>query len=156
MLEWVKKHRLTKGEIAVGYDTFAKNMAIGIKKCDFVSFDYGEKYVRNDFSVRVYRAHETFPLFDEELTLLDSYKKDDITYDVNFGHVSEAFEEAGFTEVAYETQARALIRFGLIDILEQFAKQTTQDKYVREADKIKTLISPTIMGDRFKMVHFRK
>jgi len=156
MLEWAKKHRLTKGEIAVGYETFAKNMAIGIKKCDFVSFDYGEKYVRNDFSVRVYRAHETFPLFDEELILLDSYKKDDITYDVNFGHVSEAFEEAGFTEVAYETQARALIRFGLIDILEQFAKQTTQDKYVREADKIKTLISPTIMGDRFKMVHFRK
>jgi SAM-dependent MidA family methyltransferase len=156
MLEWAKKHRLTKGEIAVGYETFAKNMATGIKKCDFVSFDYGEKYVRNDFSVRVYRAHETFPLFDEELILLDSYKKDDITYDVNFGHVSEAFEEAGFTEVAYETQARALIRFGLIDILEQFAKQTTQDKYVREADKIKTLISPTIMGDRFKMVHFRK
>jgi len=70
--------------------------------------------------------------------------------------VSEAFCQAGFEELDYETQARALIRFGLIDILEQFAKQTTQEKYVREADKIKTLISPTIMGDRFKMVHFRK
>ena len=156
ILEWAKEHRLTKGEIAVGYEGFAKEMASGIKKCDFVSFDYGEKYVRNDFSIRVYRSHETFPLFDEELVLCESYKKDDITYDVNFKHVNRAFREAGFEELAYETQARALIRFGLIDILEQFAKQTTQDKYVREADKIKTLISPTIMGDRFKMVHFRK
>ena len=156
MLKWAKMHRLTQGEIAVGYEAFAKEMASGIKKCDFVSFDYGEKYVRNDFSIRVYRSHETFPLFDEKLVLSESYKKDDITYDVNFGHVSEAFCEAGFEELDYETQARALIRFGLIDILEQFAKQTTQEKYVREADKIKTLISPTIMGDRFKMVHFRK
>jgi SAM-dependent MidA family methyltransferase len=156
MLKWAKTHRLTQGEIAVGYEEFAKEMASGIKKCDFVSFDYGEKYVRNDFSIRVYRSHETFPLFDEDLVLSESYKKDDITYDVNFEHVSEAFREAGFEELDYETQARALIRFGLIDILEQFARQTTQEKYVREADKIKTLISPTIMGDRFKMVHFRK
>ncbi len=58
--------------------------------------------------------------------------------------------------ISYETQARALIRFGLIDILEQFSKQTTQARYLSEADKIKTLISPTMMGDRFKMVHFRK
>jgi len=156
LLTWAKKHHLTQGEIAVGYEEFAKEMASGIEHCDFVSFDYGEKYVRNDFSIRVYRSHETFPLFDEALTLSESYKKDDITYDVNFGHVSEAFVEAGFEEVSYETQARALIRFGLIDILEQFSKQTTQERYVREADKIKTLISPTIMGDRFKLIHFRK
>ncbi len=156
MLKWGKKHHLKQGEIAIGYEAFAKEMAKGIEKCDFVSFDYGEKYVRNDFSIRVYRAHETFPLFDEALTLSESYQKDDITYDVNFGHVSEAFVAAGFEEVAYETQARALIRFGIIDILERFAKQTTQAKYMSEADKIKTLISPTMMGDRFKLVHFRK
>ena len=156
MLEWAKTHRLTQGEIAIGYEKFAKEMASGIEKCDFVSFDYGEKYVRNDFSIRVYRSHETFPLFDEALKLSESYQKDDITYDVNFGHVIEAFSAEGFEEVSYETQARALVRFGLIEILEQFAKQTTQEKYVREADKVKTLISPTMMGDRFKMVHFRK
>ena len=56
----------------------------------------------------------------------------------------------------YETQARALIRFGLIDILEQFSKQTTPARYASEADKVKTLISPTMMGDRFKMIHFKK
>lgn len=156
LLSWAKKHQLKQGEVAVGYEDFAKSMASGIAKCDFITFDYGEKYVRNDFSIRVYRKHETFPLFDEALVLAESFKNDDITYDVNFGHVSEAFAEAGFTEEAYETQARALVRFGVIDILEQFAKQTTQARYASEADKIKTLIAPTMMGDRFKMIHFKK
>ena len=156
MLVWAKTHHLTQGEIAVGYEDFAKHMGAGIEHCDFVTFDYGEKYVRNDFSIRVYRKHEVFPLFDEELVLADAYKKDDITYDVNFGHVSEAFVNAGFTEEAYETQARALIRFGLIDILEQFSKQAPPARYASEADKIKTLIAPTIMGDRFKMIHLKK
>ena len=155
-LAWAKTQHLTQGEIAVGYEAFASHMATGMKHCDFVTFDYGEKYVRNDFSIRVYRTHEVFPLFDEELVLSESYKNDDITYDVNFGHVSEAFKNANFEEVAYETQARALIRFGIIDILEQFSKQTTQARYASEADKIKTLISPTMMGDRFKLIHFRK
>ncbi len=156
MLTWAKTHHLTQGEVAVGYESFAKEMASGIKQCDFVTFDYGEKYVRNDFSIRVYRSHETFPLFDEELVLSESFKKDDITYDVNFEHVSEAFLAEGFEEMYYETQARALIRFGLIELLEQFSKHGTQAQYAREADKIKTLISPTMMGDRFKLIHLRK
>ncbi|HHD80002.1 MAG TPA: hypothetical protein ENK99_00085 [Campylobacterales bacterium] len=156
LLEFASTHRQTKGEVALGYEEFAKDMAKGVKKCDFISFDYGEKLVRNDFSIRVYQKHETFPLFDEELDIVEAYQKADITYDVNFGHVIEAFEEAGFKVDSYETQARALIRFGLIEILEQFAKQTSQENYLREADKIKTLISPTIMGDKFKMVHFCK
>jgi SAM-dependent MidA family methyltransferase len=156
LLAFAESHRQVKGEVAVGYEEFAKHMAKGIERCDFVTFDYGERFVRNDFSIRVYQKHETFPLFDEELTLSEAYQNADITYDVNFGHVIEAFGEAGFQLDKYETQARALVRFGLIDILEQFAKQTTQAKYLREADKIKTLIAPTIMGDKFKMVHFIK
>jgi len=156
LLEFASKHRQVKGEVAVGYEAFALQMAKGIKRCDFVTFDYGEKFVRNDFSVRVYAKHKVFPLFDEELKLEEVYQTADITYDVNFGHVIEAFEAAGFELDKYETQARALVRFGLIDILEQFAKQATQNNYVREADKVKTLISPTIMGDKFKMVHFKK
>ena len=156
MLEWARNHHLRQGEIAVGYEAFAEAMAQGIERCDFVTFDYGEKYVRNDFSIRIYKDHETFPLFDEALVLAESYQKDDITYDVNFAHLSEAFGDAGFSEAYYETQARALIRFGLIDLLEQFASQTTQSRYLSEADKIKTLISPTMMGDRFKMIHFQK
>ncbi len=156
LLDFAARHRLRTGEIAVGYEAFSKAMASGIKRLDFVTFDYGEKYVRNDFSIRIYREHETLPLFDETLVLAEAYQTADITYDVNFAQVIEDFEAAGFEMIDYETQARALVRFGIIDILEQYAKTTTEINYLREADRIKTLISPTIMGDRFKMVHFRK
>jgi len=55
----------------------------------------------------------------------------------------------------YTTQARALVDFGIIDILGEYHKVATQAQYLAQADKVKTLIAPTIMGDRFKLVHFR-
>ena len=155
MIEWSKKHRLTKGEITVGYEEFASEFN-NLPKCDFVSFDYGEKYIRNDFSIRIYKEHKTYPLFDVNVKLEDLFGNSDITYDVNFAHVIEAFENNGFKLSRFQTQARALIEFGIIDILEQFARVATKERYISEADKIKTLIAPTIMGDKFKMVFLSK
>ncbi len=156
LLAWANKHHLKKGEISVGYEDFAHAMTEGTLSCDFITFDYGERYVRNDFSIRIYRKHETFPLFDSSLKLEESYKNDDITYDVNFRHVEDAFIKNGFAVESYETQARALIRFGLIEILDMYRKASSYEEYQREADKIKTLIAPTMMGDRFKMLHMKK
>ena len=156
ILDFASKHSLRVGEIAVGYEEFAKEIASCAKEFEFVSFDYGEKYVRNDFSIRVYSKHKTFPLFDEELDLKEHFKRSDITYDVNFAHVIEAFENAGCKLEAYETQARALVKFGIIDILQEYFDVAEYSNYLREADKVKTLIAPTIMGDRFKLVHFSK
>ena len=155
-IEFAKKHSLRTGEIAVGYNDFAKEIANAAKSFNFLSFDYGEKYVRNDFSIRVYTKHKTYPLFDEELDLKEHFKKSDITYDVNFADVIEAFERAGAKLEVYETQARALVRFGIIDILEQYYKVSSKAQYLAQADKIKTLLAPTIMGDRFKLVHFSR
>lgn len=155
-IEFAKKHRLRCGEIAVGYEEFAKDVVNLAKRFEFLSFDYGERYVRNDFSIRVYSKHTTYPLFDEELDIKEHFKKSDITYDVNFNHVIDSFDSAGAKLLNYETQARALVRFGIIDILEQYHKIATTSQYLRQADKIKTLLAPTIMGDRFKLVHFTK
>jgi len=156
ILEFAKRHNLTKGEIAIGYEEFAKEVVSSVESFDFISFDYGERYVRNDFSIRVYKEHKTYPLFDDEIELSKLFKDSDITYDVNFNHLIDAFEGAGANLKAYETQARALVRFGIIDILEQYSKVATYSDYLRQADRIKTLIAPTMMGDRFKMVHFTK
>ena len=156
LLKKIEPYRQVKGEVAVGYEDFALELAESFEHCDFLSFDYGEKYVRNDFSIRLYKKHETFPLFDESVVLAEEFKKSDITYDVNFQLVTDAFLSAGFELAHYETQARALVRFGLIELLEAFARQTTQEIYLRELDKVKTLIAPTIMGDKFKLVHLRK
>jgi SAM-dependent MidA family methyltransferase len=153
---FASKHSLIRGEIATGYEEFASEIYASAKRCDFISFDYGEKYVRNDFSIRVYDNHETYPLFDEELDISTAFANSDITYDVNFAHVIESFEKAGLRLESYETQARALVRFGIVDILQEYASIADYPSYLREADKIKTLLSPTIMGDKFKMVHFCK
>ncbi len=156
LLKRIEPYRQVKGEVAVGYEDFAIELAECFDHCDFLSFDYGEKYVRNDFSIRLYKKHETFPLFDEEVVLEEEFKRSDITYDVNFQLAIDAFVAAGFEVAHYETQARALVRFGLIELLEAFARQTTQEIYLREVDKVKTLIAPTMMGDKFKLVHFKK
>ena len=156
ILDTTKKYRQIKGEVSIGFEDFAKRLFNSVERCDFISFDYGERLVRNDFSIRVYTKHNVYPLFDKELKLEEVYKRADITYDVNFAHLIDSFLENGFELKIYETQARALVRFGIIDILDMFRKNTTQSRYLREVDKIKTLIAPTIMGDKFKMIHFQK
>ena len=154
--EFAKRYNLIRGEIAVGYEEFAKAISNSAKKIDFVTFDYGEEYVRNDFSIRVYQEHKTLPFFDEELDLKSSYKRADITYDVNFAHLQDAFKLNGMQKVTYKTQAKALIDFGLIDMLEEYASMSSYNDYLRQAERVKTLISPTIMGDRFKMLWVSK
>lgn len=153
-INFAKKHNLIKGEIAIGYEDIAKNISKSFKKCDFISFDYGEKYVRNDFSMRIYKEHQVFQIFDKETTLNTLYQQSDITYDVNFQHIIDSFEKYNFFLTSYKTQAKALINFGLIDILGELKKNVKNKIYLSESNKVKTLISPTIMGDRFKMIMF--
>ena len=153
-LEFASKYNLKRGEIATGYESFAEDMISSAKRFGFVTFDYGEEYVRNDFSIRVYKQHKVWPLFDSEVDLAKLYQQSDITYDVNFAHLFDAFGSKGIKKRSFMTQARALVEFGIIDILHRYAKQASHTDYLAQADRVKTLISPTIMGDKFKMVYF--
>lgn len=151
-----KKYKITKGELALGYEEFAKNICKNINKFYFLSFDYGEKYPRNDFSCRVYSQHEVFPIFDEKLDLSKMYKNSDITYDVNFSHVIDSFSSICNCEVEYQTQLKALVEFGILDLLEILQKNVSEKNYLKEVQKVKTLLEPTGMGDRFKMLLIKK
>ncbi len=156
VLALARKYGRQKGEVARGYEGFAQSLFEGMEKGVFVSFDYGEKEIRTDFSIRIYKGHEVFPLFEEGLDLSRYFGRSDLTYDVHFGHVIDAFEAAGFTLKAYKTQLRALTEMGLPKLLEQLAALGDQTLYMRELNKIKTLIDPQMMGERFKMVEFHK
>ena len=151
-----KKYKITKGELALGYEEFAKNICENIKNFYFLSFDYGEKYPRNDFSCRIYSKHEVFPIFDEKLDLTKLYKNSDITYDVNFSHVIDSFNSFCKCEVEYQTQLKALVEFGILDLLEILQKNVSEENYLKEVQKVKTLLEPTGMGDRFKMLLIKK
>ncbi|ADR34265.1 protein of unknown function DUF185 [Sulfuricurvum kujiense DSM 16994] len=151
-----EKYKQDRGEIAVGYESFASAMQKCSKRFEFMSFDYGELEARSDFSIRVYQAHQTFPLFDEALERAEAYGKTDITYDVNFTHVKEAFEEAGIVCAQYATQLVALVEMGILDLLAILKEHAGEEIYAQELEKVKILITPSLMGERFKMIRFVK
>ena len=50
----------------------------------------------------------------------------------------------------------ALVDMGILDLLEML-KENVEDKiYEQELQKIKVLIMPNFLGERFKMIRFRK
>jgi len=157
---WVKakaeQFHKDRGEIAVGYEAFAKEMAAAAGQSEFITFDYGEMQARPDVSLRVYKEHGVFPFFDETLDRADAYKKSDITYDVTFAHVKEAFEAAGMPMAEYATQMKALVEMGILELLEILRANADEKVYKQELEKVKTLIMPQFLGERFKMIRFRK
>jgi len=157
---WVKakaeQFHKDRGEIAVGYEDFAREMAGAARRSEFITFDYGEMQARPDVSLRVYKAHEVFPFFDEALERADAFKKSDITYDVTFAHVKEAFEAAGMPMAEYATQMKALVEMGILELLELLRANAEEKVYKQELEKVKTLIMPQFLGERFKMIRFRK
>ncbi len=158
--EWVKnkaeKYHKDRGEIAVGYEEFAKEMASTCNKFEFMSFDYGEMQARPDFSLRVYAKHEVIPFFDEEIKREELFAKSDITYDVTFEHVKDAYEEAGVKFVELKAQMVALVDMGILELLEMLKENVDEKIYKQELEKAKILIMPNFLGERFKMIRFRK
>ncbi|MDD5372627.1 MAG: SAM-dependent methyltransferase [Sulfurimonas sp.] len=158
--EWVeqkaKKYHKDRGEIAVGYEEFALEMAASCKKFEFMSFDYGEMQARPDFSLRVYAKHEVIPFFDENIKRDELFAKSDITYDVTFAHVRDAFLEAGVEFIELKAQMAALVNMGILELLEILREKADEKIYKQELEKVKILIMPNFLGERFKMVRFRK
>ncbi|MDD2356694.1 MAG: SAM-dependent methyltransferase [Thiovulaceae bacterium] len=156
ILQKAKKYHKDKGEIAVGYEAFAKEMAGAAQRFEFMSFDYGEMIARPDFSIRIYKNHDVFPFFDENIKLEELYKNSDITYDVTFEHVKDAFVEAGVEFLELQAQMRALVDMGILQLLEMLKANVDEKIYEQELQKIKLLIMPNFLGERFKMIRFRK
>ncbi|NOQ29620.1 MAG: hypothetical protein GQ570_00715 [Helicobacteraceae bacterium] len=151
-----KKQNRDRGELAIDYKEFATSMYKSAKKFEFMSFDYGEMNARSDFSIRVYKDHEVIPLFDENINLKELFANSDITYDVVFEQVKEDFEKSGMKMVEFKAQLTALVNMGIMELLEMLKDKTSQELYAQELSKVKQLIMPSFMGERFKMIRFRK
>ena len=157
---WVKemaeRYGKDRGEIAVGYESFAASMAAAAERFEFVSFDYGEMAARPDISLRIYAKHEVSPFFDETVDRAALFGKSDLTYDVTFEHVKDAFEEAGVRFVELKAQMTALVNMGILELLEILRANAEERVYKQELEKVKMLIMPEFLGERFKMIRFRK
>jgi SAM-dependent MidA family methyltransferase len=111
---------------------------------------------RPDFSLRIYTKHEVFPFFDETIKREELFAKSDITYDVTFAHVKDAYEQAGIRFVELKTQMVALVEMGILELLEILREKAGEKAYKQELEKVKILIMPNFLGERFKMIKFRK
>lgn len=156
IIKHCEKYFITKGEVALSYKDFIDTIFETFDKFEFLTFDYGDKYPRNDISLRIYEKHNVFPIFDEEIKLNELYQKSDITYDVHFNYLKDLFEEKNVEYININTQANSLIDFGLLDLLEIIKANVSETSYLKEAQKAKMLIEPTGMGDRFKVLNVRK
>ncbi|MGM0533685.1 MAG: SAM-dependent methyltransferase, partial [Campylobacterota bacterium] len=149
-----KRYGIDKGEVALGFEDFASQLAATGQRVHFITFDYGQKEARNDFSIRIYKDHRVYPFFENGLDMSALYQQSDLTMDVHFGHLIGAFEDEGFALKAYKSQSAALVDFGIIELLEMYAKKANRQAYLQQAGKIKTLLAPDQMGERFAMAYF--
>lgn len=155
ILNYCKKFNITKGEVALSYKSFIETLNKNIEKFIFITFDYGDNYARNDFSIRVYKNHKVYAFFDKSINVLQFYKNSDITYDVNFKYLIDIAHKLSL-QTNFKTQAMALIDFGIVELLELLRKNVDENNYLKQTQKVKLLIEPTGMGDRFKMLEIRK
>ena len=164
----VTRYGLTKGEVARGYEDFAEAMGKAFETYEFVTFDYGDLEPRPDYSLRIYYKHQTIPFFaltdfveeeaekPKDLTLEMLYQKSDITYDVHFTHLIDAYTATGAELHDYRTQLAMLVNFGIIALLDMLRQKADERTYQAELSRAKMLIDPAMMGERFKGVIFRK
>ena len=150
------KYSITKGEVALSYKDFTNTICENINSFEFLTFDYGDRFPRNDFSTRVYEKHNVYPIFEDNLPLEKLFKKSDITYDVHFNYLSDCFKENNIKEIKFNTQLKSLVEFGILDLLEILKANVSEDEYLRQTQKVKVLLEPTGMGDRFKTLNIRK
>ena len=156
ILKHCLKYKILKGEVCLEYENFAKILSNNINKFVFLTFDYGELYPRNDFSTRIYSKHNVYPIFDEKVDLQNFFSKSDITYDVHFENLIDSFKKYNIKNESYKTQLKALVEFGIIELLDILHDNTSNNNYLKELNRVKMLLNPTGMGDRFKMALFIK
>lgn len=77
----------------------------------------------------------------------------DITAHVDFTHVAEAGQQAGFHVAGYTNQASFLLANGLLSLLHSFTDEVEQ---VRAKQAIKQLTHPSEMGELFKVIALAK
>ena len=152
-LNFAITYGIKKGELPLSLEKFIKNCCKNRAKFDFITFDYGEWEPRGDFSLRVYKNHNVYNFFEIE-NLNEFFGKSDITYDLNFSLLSSLFcKNKGVRKVAFMSQPRALIEFGVGEVMELLAAKG-ELAYKNGTLQLKRLLYE--FGDKFKMIHFEK
>ncbi len=157
--ELLKTLNLKEGCTPLFLNAFIKDLLKKLNKASswvFLSFDYGDTIERKDMHLRAFKNHQALDFKDILNHLASLYQQSDLTYDVNFSLVRFLFEKHHAQFSFFKSQANALLDMGIMGLLEVFSKSVSYERYLKEAAKIKPLISPGGLGERFKAVEFVK
>ncbi len=157
--ELLKTLNLKEGCAPLFLNAFIKDLLEKLNEASswvFLSFDYGDTIERKDMHLRAFKNHQALDFKDILNHLASLYQQSDLTYDVNFSLVRFLFEKHHAQFSFFKSQANALLDMGLMELLEVFSKSVSYERYLKEAAKIKPLISPGGLGERFKAVEFVK
>ncbi|WP_162974347.1 class I SAM-dependent methyltransferase [Helicobacter pylori] len=157
--ELLKTLNLKEGCAPLFLNAFIKDLLEKLDKASswvFLSFDYGDTIERKDMHLRAFKNHQALDFKDILNHLASLYQQSDLTYDVNFSLVRFLFEKHRAQFSFFKSQANALLDMGLMELLEVFSKSVNYERYLKEAAKIKPLISPGGLGERFKALEFVK
>ncbi len=157
--ELLKNLNLQQGCAPLFLNAFIKDLLEKLNEASswvFLSFDYGDAIERKDMHLRAFKNHQALDFKDILNNLASLYQQSDLTYDVNFSLVRFLFEKHHAQFSFFKSQANALLDMGLIRLLEAFSKSVSYERYLKEAAKIKPLISPGGLGERFKALEFVK
>ncbi|GHV59351.1 SAM-dependent methyltransferase [Campylobacterota bacterium] len=155
MLKRAEAVGVVKGELFAGFEAFAVRLAAAFERCEMITFDYGTDAPRNDFSARIYRDHQVFPLL-EPSSLEPFFAVSDLTADTPFWHLAQAFTAAGFESFPTKAQNAALIDMGLTELLKIYEEKAGFAAYRNEVGRVRTLIDPSMLGERFRFCRFRR
>lgn len=155
ILEICDRFSITKGEIPLTYDDICKDIAsLGVKFI-FMAFDYGDNVARNDFTLRIFRHHSIQNIM--EIPLKEYFGVSDITYNVPFFLLDVAFSKIGADKILSKRLDLALVEeFEILELLQDFyafAKDRDEALYLRESNKIKSLLH--ILAPKFSVKVYR-
>lgn len=150
-----EKFGVKKGEITLGLYKFASESANSAKKLKFITFDYGQMGASGEISLRIFKDHQVFNLFEIK-NLSEFFGVSDITYNLNFSQLKSEFEEAGLKFERFERQSAALVDFKASEILEFALKNGGKKAYSGFLKQFKFLTNPEFLGEKFKMIEFSK
>ncbi|WP_158654859.1 SAM-dependent methyltransferase [Helicobacter mesocricetorum] len=157
-----RKFNLQISEIPLGVEEFIKNCDDCAKNWMFLTFDYGSLESRNEFSLRFFEKHTTKNLFispkstEYDKSFLESFGQYDITYDVNFAIWNSHFQSIGAKKLFCHRQNRALVDMGLDKVGEWYIAKYGLESFMKNSSKIRTLIEPGLLGERFFGMAFVK
>jgi SAM-dependent MidA family methyltransferase len=140
-------------EVNLFIDNWIKNIYCMLNQGIVLLIDYGfprhEYYHpdRNQGTLMCHHQHHAHP------NPLLHPGEQDITAHVDFTHVAEAAQQAGFHVAGYTNQASFLLANGLLSLIDSLGSELEQ---VKAKQAIKYLIQPNEMGELFKVIALNK